>query len=96
MYYVTSNNQTFPVDAIEYVTTLDNAYLPIEPDQADGFKAMIIQYISDTTETYQVTVYTLPDHTLLGGEPTGTVEYREEDPPEFSAEEFMEMIEEIL
>jgi hypothetical protein len=97
MYHVTTNTRNFTVDAIEYITAEGGAYCPVEPDRADGFKAMTIQYISDTIETYSVEVFVLPDHTLLGEEEVGTVEYIDEpDPPEFSAEEFMEMLEEIL
>lgn len=98
MYRIITNDNTFNVDAIEYIKVIGGEYVPVVEDEADGFKAMKIIHVSSTVETYRVSIYAFPDHTLIGGEETATIELveDEDETDEFTSDDFVEMIEEIL
>lgn len=105
MYKITPQTGTaFIADAIEFLTVDSGILIPTEQENADGFNAMTINHVSPTEESYTTVTYTLPDHSLLGGEPIATFEDLEveepsggeADPEGELAKEIVRMIEEIL
>ena len=70
MYKVTNITKSteFECDAIETITVENNVYRPIDPDKADGFKALTIVEVSPSEQYYTEEAFVYAGHTLLGTE----------------------------
>lgn len=80
MYIVYSNGETSTCDAIETITAVNGEIVPVEYNEADGFKALTIVEVSPSEQYYNETLYAFPDHTLDGYDaPTAIYEENELD-----------------
>lgn len=84
MYLVTNITKStqYECDAIETITVVNNEYIPVEHENADGFNAMKIIQVSPSEQYYQIETFVYEGHTLKGTEDTGKFEDIPEPEPD--------------
>lgn len=65
----------YECDAIETLTLKDGEYYPTEAENADGFVALTIVYVSPTEEYYNREYFVFEGHEMKGTEDTGEYEF---------------------
>lgn len=94
MYKITSDGQTFVADVIQHIKVENGKYKPTIYIESDGFKAF--KFPTTEAEEEQVLIFALPNHTLLGTEPTGTFEFEPDPTEQEIALQILSKIEAIL
>lgn len=94
MYEIVTDEETFMAEAIQHITVKNGEYVPVIYVESDGFRAFLP--FDEEEGVQEVRVFALPDHTLLGFEPTGTFEFFPDPDPREQALEIVAQLEKIL